>query len=421
MMNDDNDNGDAIVLLLGQTPSTSKGTPSRAFVSVTHEINPASTSKGKRRRQAVNGDISDYTISFTNTDLNAINTNFQSNVLMPGSGSANRFDGNKDIATNSVKANLMRQSYYAEVIDAVAKGLDSAASLTSTDENSLVINSAESNETSVIKPDSRTEQQDVLDFTKQNVEAHVKDKRDKDTKSAAEDKDAFVASNSTCQRNIDVPLEMDGSKSSSSTPAVCDAQNKVETNEKSLEVQNDPSLPPITSLEEVPNLTLASKTSEIRNPCSSQSLDICSNSSIVTAKSKTDENEVNSVNRTTKRLRESVENTPGGIDEEKCSRQSPAKKRHRTDFPSTVVNSKAAAMSSDSQSSTYSRNTLHQNDNTVTTASTAANHLPPESYFPTTWSGHMRDFYGSTMDENFELGDVFVTLSGTFYAVFYWN
>lgn len=395
-----------------------------SFVSVTQETNsPAKldqgTPKGRRQRQAISGDISDYTVSFK--DLTAVTTNIRSNILVPPTDSLKSLDQSfitvqssdkAKASQNSSTVKVLKPCYYAEVIDAVAKGLDSSLlSSTSTlgsEPRSVV-------DTTVGKDDAgKTAAEEATGKKVDQIEIVVSK-----SNKAIEELHHFFKGLETAENETQTSVV--GNKQIPPTPTSSTKESpKAHTSEKRSPIkvaeenaQQKADVECITILE--PDIVVPIIFKQLRNiaggsttnssqPNIESTAKVNAAVSIASEKHNNDRKE----DSNNKRKRESYASIAT-----KSSDLTDKPRRRENDVSSLSHDRKRRRH--DSSERTYSTNTKTA-DKTLSsgcqTVTQSAKENSPESCFPDTWTDHMKDFYGSNHNEDFELDDVMRSLPG---------
>lgn len=387
-----------------------------SYVSVTQETNSPSkldlgTPKGRRQRQAVSGDISDYTVSFQ--DLNAVTTNIRSNILVPPSDSLKSVDqsfitvqsADKCTKTNqnSSTVKVLKPCYYAEVIDAVAKGLDlDSSSLSST---------LESEPTNVVGANVGQSDADKI-----AVEKSGKRPVEVETVASKSNKEARESNRSDGVENVEqtsVVGNKEGPRASNSetkeSPIVHTSDN-VKIAERNTQQKADAEC--ITIVEPEIVVPIIFKPLENVTGGSTTNVTGSNNQSASASVSTANEKHINARKEDSNNKRKRESNTSTATKRPDLSEKS---RGIDNDLSSSGLSHDRKRRKHDSSEKTSSSNSK-SGDKTLSSdcqiIAQSAKENSPESWFPDTWTDHMKDFYGSSHNEDFELDDVMSSLPG---------
>ncbi|CAL8106921.1 unnamed protein product [Orchesella dallaii] len=341
------------------------------FVEVTQETNKASKNsprKGKRQRTAIVGDISDFQVSFSRDDLNSINTNFQSNVVFA--------------STDNTNGNFVEQSdrlqNYEIVIDSVARS------------GIVELESAASGEGGKETPELQHRSGHEAPLLVDNITPHAPEDETSQTSSQKDEQSSLE--NASCSIRLKQKNVAQSSSKDKETATKATSSNIPETGIHVVEDSHNKSDDRIESSDQ-------NSTSHKQKQPSSASRDSFLGPSVDSHGSSSTSTDNETKKDCSSTHQENLQ---------------PTTKRHKPDRDVILNNISIVSTSNTASSATaIPVQESHQGPTpSVTelpqTQSTCSEVVP---YFPSTWTEHMKDFYGSSHNEGFELDDVLHQLS----------
>lgn len=383
------------ISVLGQTfpLPLDKSTPAAAFVSVTQDAGTPTTSspRKKRRRQAISGDLSEFSVSFTQNDLNTLNTSFQSNLVTSAGPSGAGTDPSRFLSVSNEKSSRKSGNYYETILDSLKgpttkSAVEPNCTVSSTTEETVsapVANlgichgeEASSSTATAIDNDGKAPDHREITENAPRVEIEVQKENVEEAHVEPEAVVIAVVDKSTPDDDEDDGLIIDESVGMNvardSDPAVVSPSNKsvplddISVTVVTVESRND-------------------NTNNKRKRTEDEIINETEEEIVVINCDKNPKSRPNKKSRERKRQRWTTSEASSSAEETPVKRKDKGKSR-REDFGTD--------------------SSRHFHGRTSEAVSESEQFVPHEPFFPTTWSSQMRGFYGTETNVDMEVEDV---------------